>query len=262
MNGSVLLGILMALAVFFGGLASSSSNVNIYFNIHALLIVIGGTFAAALVSFPMAHLWQLNKLIIKNIFRGQGESSQDLISEIIRLATLNHEDPDAIRQRLKGIKNSFLQEALGLYVDSVIATEKIEGLLKKRAEVNFLRQEAETNVIRSIARFPPAFGLLGAVMGMITLLRSLGSPDSFKHIGPAMAMAMVATMYGIAMANFILLPISNYLSKIAQEEYLRRSIIIDGVKLIHAGEHPLIIEENLRSYLTAGEKIIKKASAA
>lgn len=262
MNGSVLLGILVALTVFFGGLASSTNNMNIFYNVHALAIVIGGTLAAALVSYPLKQLWRINLLILKKVFGRQGEPIQDVIGEIVFLAALNREEPDNFREKSKVARDPFLREALELVLDSAIPQEKIESLLRKRAEINLLRQEAEANVLRSIARFPPAFGLLGAVMGMITLLRSLGTQDSFKQIGPAMAMAMVATMYGIALANFFLLPLSSNLSKLAQEEFLRRSIIIDGIKLIQAGEHPLIVEENLKSYLQSGEKVRKKAFAA
>ena len=262
MNFSFLLGIITAFAVFFGGLESSSNNANIFYNVHALLIVIGGTIAASLISFPLGHQWKILGVVIKSLFRGQGPNPRKLIGDLVELASINREDPEALKGQLTLIQMPFLKEALGLYLDSAVPPEKIESVLRKRAEVNFLQQESDAGVLRSIARFPPAFGLLGAVMGMITLLRSLGAPDSFKQIGPAMAMAMVATMYGIAIANFILLPISAYLSKMAQEEFLRRSLIIDALKLIQTGEHPLVVEENLKSYLQLGETVIKKVSAA
>lgn len=262
MNFSALLGILFAVAVFMGGLATSSSNINIYFNTHAFLIVIGGTLASALISFPFRSLWRIKGTIFKKVMGKYGTSPQQLVSEIVELATLNRETPEALRERVQNIGFAFLRESLNLYLDGTLSIEKLEILLRKRTEILFIKQEADSHLIRSLARFPPAFGLLGAVMGMITLLQGLGSQDSFKQIGPAMAMAMISTMYGIAIANFILLPLSTNLSKINQEDFMNRSIVIDGLKLLHAGEHPIIVEETLKSYMLSSDPSEKELRAA
>jgi chemotaxis protein MotA len=99
-------------------------------------------------------------------------------------------------------------------------------------------------------------------MGMITLLQGLGSPDSFKQIGPSMGMAMVATMYGIAVANLVLIPLGENLSKLNKKEFLNRNIVIDGIKLLRSEEHPLVVEETLNSYLLPGERSETQVTAA
>ena len=99
-------------------------------------------------------------------------------------------------------------------------------------------------------------------MGMVSLMQGLGSPDSFRQIGPSMAMALVATLYGIGFANFVFIPLGENLSKLNKEDFLNRSIVIDGVRLIREKEHPMIVEENLKSYLLPGNRPQPKDKAA
>lgn len=261
MNFSALLGIVCAFAVFFGSIFSSTNNVNIFINGHAFLIVIGGTLSASLISFPISQLWRIQKIVFRKVIGRYGATPQVLITEIVKLAEIQRDDPEQLKQVLNRIQYPFLKEALSLYLEGGVAPEKIDNLLRKRAEVIYLKYEDEAHIFRSMSRFPPAFGLLGAVMGMISLLQGLGSPDSFKQIGPAMAMAMVATLYGIAVANLVLIPLGENLSKLNKEEFLNRSLVIDGIKLIREGEHPFIVEETLKSYLLPADRAqIRKAS--
>src|SRR5262249_55010306 len=98
--------------------------------------------------------------------------------------------------------------------------------------------------------------LLGAVLGMVALMSGLGSPDSFKTIGPSMAMALVATLYGIGIANFVFVPLGENLAKFTKEDHLMRNIVIDAVKLLRENEHPLAVEEYLKSYLLQSERVL------
>jgi chemotaxis protein MotA len=98
---------------------------------------------------------------------------------------------------------------------------------------------------------------------MISLLQQLGGKDAQKMLGPAMAIGLVATFYGIVLANLVLIPISENLAMINREDETVRTIIIDGFRLIHRREHPKIVEEHLKSYLLPHERDkIKKATKA
>lgn len=254
MNISFLLGVIAAFSVFLGAIFSATNNTSVFVNGHAFLIVIGGTFAAALISFPIGELYKIQVIIFRKMIGKYGIKTSELIYDIVKLAEGHKDDPLFLKDNLNKIKYPFLQEGVGLLVEGGIRADKMDSLLKKRAEVIFLKYESEAQIFRSISKFPPAFGLLGAVIGMITLLQGLGSPDSFKQIGPAMAMAMVATMYGIALANFVFIPLGENLSKLNKEEFLNRSIVIDGIKLLREHEHPFMVEESLKSYMLPTER--------
>jgi chemotaxis protein MotA len=124
----------------------------------------------------------------------------------------------------------------------------------KRAHTHYTRYEADSHMFATLAKFPPAFGLLGAVIGMVTLMQGLGGADAIKTVGPAMAVALVATMYGIAIANFIFIPLGENLAKYNKADNIIRKMVMDGVKLIRAKQHPLVVEENIKSYLIASER--------
>lgn len=264
MNISVLLGLLIGVAVAIGGIFTSTDNWRIFLDIHALIVVVGGTIAATLISFPLPQLYKVSKIFWSKIIGKRNAPHIQVISEIVRLAAGHREAPDFLRDNLDTIKTPFLREAIELEIEGGISFHKIDAILKKRAEVHFVRYEDEAHIFKTIARFPPAFGLLGAVLGMIALMSGLGSPDSFKTIGPAMALAMVATMYGIAIANFIFVPLGENLSKLSKEDHLMRNIVIDAIKLLREKEHPIVVEEYLKSYLLTGEreKLADKKEAA
>jgi chemotaxis protein MotA len=106
-----------------------------------------------------------------------------------------------------------------------------------------------------MGKYPPAMGLMGAVMGMIALLASLGKPGAEKGIGVAMSVALVATLYGIAMANLFVIPVGENLAVGAKQIKTKNLIIIEGVRLIAQRTNPIVLAEELNSFLLPGERI-------
>lgn len=254
MNANVILGLLAAAVVLVGGVLTSTPNWKIFLDLHACVVVIGGTIAATLVSFPLIQISRIGKIFWNKIVSGRVAPHIQVISEVVELAAGQRADPDFLQKNLDSIRTPFLKEAVALQLEGGIPNFKIDAILKKRAEVHFVRYEDEAHFFKTVSRFPPAFGLLGAVLGMITLLSGLGSPDSFKLIGPSMAMAMVATMYGIALANFVFIPLGENLTKHSKEDHLMRNIVIDAIRLLRDKEHPVVVEEYLKSYLLTSER--------
>ncbi len=106
---------------------------------------------------------------------------------------------------------------------------------------------------RTLSKFPPAFGLMGTTLGMIALLQGLGEDGAADKIGPSMAIALITTLYGLAVSNFILIPIAENLAKQAQEDLTMRLMIVEGIMLIQEGEPTKYIEESIKSYLLPSE---------
>ena len=116
-------------------------------------------------------------------------------------------------------------------------------------------------VYKPQGKYPPAIGLMGAVLGMIALLSGLGQPGAEKTIGPSMSIALVATLYGIALANLIVIPVGENLTAGAKEINRKNLIIIESLRLIHAKTNPLVLGEELNSFLLPRERIDWKKSA-
>jgi chemotaxis protein MotA len=254
MNFSSILGLVLAVLVFVTAAVTSTSNAKVFLDAHAFLIVIGGTVAASLLSFSFTRLSSLFKIFYKKVLGGEKEFGLVLV-EIVDLARGYRENEGYLKQKAPTLQHPFLREAVTLLAEGGIEAHDLDDILNKRTKNAYHRFEEDAENFKALSKFPPAFGLLGAVIGMISLMQNLGGPDSFTKVGPSMAIALVATLYGIAVANFFFLPLGENLSRLNKKELLVRQMICDGVKLIRAKKHPFMVEEACKSYLLPAERI-------
>jgi chemotaxis protein MotA len=251
MGATSLIGILIGLAVVGLSLAKTGMDINFFLNFHGLVIVCGGTLAAAAISFPLPKLLTLFKvfflrLVGKNRVDYQGTIEQMLeLNKKISLGLGSHE-------AVSGIKNDFLKEAVALVVDGVLSDREIKFVLEQRLETIEHLYLHEANMFKTIGKYPPAFGLLATTLGMIALLQKIGQPGAEKMIGPAMAIGLVGTLYGIAMANLIFLPI--------EEEMALRRMILEGAMLLKQRVNPVYMRESMNSFLLPSDRIRRKAA--
>lgn len=258
MNFSSIFGIVLAFSVLIGAMMTSTSNSKVFLDPHAFLIVIGGTFAASLLSFSGKKMWMLIKIFFRRVL-GRNNEISIVIHEVVDLAKGFRENENYLKTKAPQIKTPFLKDALELITESGVDPDEIDRILIKRSISIHHRYEEDAENFKALSKFPPAFGLLGAVIGMISLMQNLGGADAFQKVGPSMAIALVATLYGIAVANFFFLPLGENLSRLNKVDHLVRSIVLDGVKLIRQKKHPIIVEESIKSYLLPSErKEIKK----
>lgn len=263
MNKSSASGLILALFVFLAIALTSTKNPLVFLDWHAGLIVIGGTAAAAMVSFSAKNIIQLFKIFASRVLKSTQKQYEEVIQEMVDLATNYRNDDSYLSKALPNIKTPFLKEAIELTIDGGLTEKEIDLILAKRAATHYKRYEEDANMFTTLAKFPPAFGLLGAVVGMVGLMESLGGADAIKNVGPKMAVALVATLYGIAVANFIFIPIGENLSKFNRQDKITRQMIIDGMRMIRAKKHPLLVEENVKSYLLPSERNgVKKTASA
>lgn len=254
MNYSSISGIFLAVTVLIATMATSVKDISVFIDYHAAMIVLGGTLAASLTGFSASKMWNMMKVVLSRVIKSSLTEYQEVISEIVDLGRGYRENPRHLEESIEKINTHFLKEAVKLTVEGGLTPKDIDQILLKRAQTHYKRYEEDANVFHTLAKFPPAFGLLGAVVGMIALMQGLGGADAIKSVGPAMAVALVATMYGIAFANFILIPLGENLAKHNRTDKIIRTMVLDGIKLIRAKKHPLLIEENIKSYLLPSER--------
>jgi chemotaxis protein MotA len=254
MNFSTLIGIIAALAVFGMGVVTSTSNTQIFLNVHAILVVVGGTAAVGIICFPLPLLLTLCKVCARKLLGKYAEAPHIVIRECTDLARGYRDDPTHLVKSVKSIKTHFLRDSIELVIQGGISDDTLNSIMEKRAGTQTSRHEEEAEIFKTLAKFPPAFGLMATTLGMISLLQTIGSPDSFKQIGPAMAIGLVGTLYGLVLANFVFIPIGEHLTKLNRDDEAIRNMIVDGVKMIRRKDHPLIVQETLMSYLLPKER--------
>ncbi|OFZ39164.1 MAG: hypothetical protein A2504_04710 [Bdellovibrionales bacterium RIFOXYD12_FULL_39_22] len=222
-------------------------------NVHAIAIVIGGTTAAAMVCFPFKHILSIMRIMFKASTGGFQKETIGTINEIVELSQMMVEDKP-LEEAIAKVRSPFLRESLQLAVDGTIPDNELEAVLFKRVEIQNEKYKQEGITYKIIGKFPPAFGLIGTTLGMISLLQGLGGESAFEKLGPAMSVSLTATFYGLVVANLFLIPIGENLSFASQHDLTRRRIIVEGVMLLKHRKHPLIVEECLKSYLSPADR--------
>ncbi len=252
MNANLVFGLLLGAGIVAEGVIRRSSNPWLFFDSHALIIVVLGTLASALIASPPGRIRAIAKFFVSGaLFRNERSKSyliKTLISAhayILKSGSSRVMIPERI--------HPFLKEGIDLIREGHLNESELQEVLELRVN-HFKRTYSEdAKSIAAIAKFPPAFGLLGAASGMISLMSQLGSGGK-ESVGPAMATAMVATFWGVGIANFILLPLSDYANRLGMEDVELRNLMVHGLILIHRREDPVILREKLVSFLRLNER--------
>jgi chemotaxis protein MotA len=260
MNFSLPLGLIIGVVVIIWSVMGEMKNPAIMGNLHGIVIVVGGTLAAALVCFPFKFFIHMFVVLIRAF---SGSLKKECIHSVNVLVTLaqKQQDGNKIDSDVASLKNEFLRESMELMLTGTLKDEELFDVLEKRVEMQHERYRKENSTFKIIGKFPPAFGLIGATLGMIALLQGLGAPDAFEKLGPSMSVALTATFWGLFLANLIIIPIGENLTFASDDDLLMRRIVVEGVMLIKNKKHPILVEEYLKSYLAVKErKDMKKAS--
>lgn len=260
MNFSSFLGLCLGVGVMYFALVETTDNLKFFLDPHGILIVVGGTLAAASISYPIVKVISLLKVFILRVLGPGRVDYQGTIAQLIELNKKAGLGVTALNDVLPNIKHAFLREAVALVGAGVLSEKEIRSALEQRLKTIEGRYMHEANMFRVIGRFPPAFGLLATTLGMIAVLQKIGQPDSQKLIGPAMSIGLIGTLYGIALANLIFLPIAENLTERTQEEMALRRLIVEGSIMLKQQVNPVAMRESLNSFLLPKDRVNRKAA--
>ncbi|MBP8855701.1 MAG: MotA/TolQ/ExbB proton channel family protein [Oscillospiraceae bacterium] len=220
----------------------------------SMAITIGGTFAALMVAFPVAAFTSVPKHLKIALFPTKYDAGA-YIEQIVGFAKeARMKGLLSLEDKLQGVSDMFLKSSLMLVVDSV-EPEKVHNLLQSELEHLDDRHASVCSFYDKGAAFAPGFGMIGTLIGLVNMLADMSDPAS---IGPAMATALLTTLYGSMLGNLFFGPISNKLRVRHEEEYLCKVLICEGVEAIQAGENPRFIEEKLQMLVIQTKKKGKK----
>jgi chemotaxis protein MotA len=249
-------GLVLALAGILGGLTIEGGSVSQILQPTAAMIVLGGTIGAVLVAFPLPVVMTSVKRL-SSVFFHRGLDLEKLIKEIVGYANkARREGIVSLDADLPNIQDPFLKKALMLAVDGTEPKElrnMMELVMDNQAE----HEEKVPQVFESAGGFSPTIGIIGAVLGLIQVMQHL---DNIEEVGRGIAVAFVATIYGVAAANLFFLPSSAKLKTRIREEQTVREMTLEGVISILEGMNPRMVETKLRGYLSQ-EKTAAPATA-
>jgi chemotaxis protein MotA len=216
----------------------------------AALIVFGGTAAAAVVSFSFADLRRAGTDVRKMVFDPE-EAVESTIGLFTRLAIkARRKGILSLEDELPSIQDPFLSRGLGLVVDGT-PPNVLRDMMEIENESREDQDLVPSRVFDAAGGYAPTFGILGAVLGLIQVMENLTNPD---RLGAGIAVAFVATVYGVASANLVFLPLAAKLRGRALRAVRRREVALDGLLALQAGLNPLLVEQTLRGFLGHQER--------
>lgn len=237
-------GILLAFAAVLGGQILEGGHVGSLLQLAAFLVVMGGTVGAVLLQSPVKIFINGIKMVAW-VFYPPDHSPQNLIKQIIDWSHISRKEGLlALEVQASSIKDPLIKKGLQLLVDGS-PPEKLREVLEIdiSALETHLRQSAR--IWEAAGGYAPTIGILGAVLGLIHVMENLSDPNL---LGSGIAVAFVATIYGVGLANLVFLPVANKLKSIINEHAVLQEMLVDGFVAIANGENPRLIENRLKGY--------------
>ena len=245
MDISTIIGLVMGFGLILLAMAFGGSGLTIYIDLNSFLMVIGGSFAAMMISNPLSRVLGLSK-IMNHVFRIPNYELEKTISTLVNFSErARREGLLALEDDIEDVGDEFLKDGVQMVVDGT-DPEIIKSILYSDLEQLEQRHAIGIKFFADWGSLAPAFGMIGTLAGLIAMLANLDDPDA---IGSGMALALITTMYGSIFANMVLIPFKNKLTDRDLEERLTREIMIEGILSIQAGDNPNILKYKLVSFL-------------
>ncbi|WP_197424738.1 motility protein A [Bordetella sp. N] len=259
MNSSTLIGIGVALAMLAAAIFGSAPSALAFVNLPGLGIVLGGTIAALFIGYPIAEIRRIPQLL-RTVFRNERFDSQRDIDELVTLAhSWAGSDVHNVERELQKVTNPFLRTGVQLIIDNT-PEEQIVELLQWRIARMRAREQAEAQMFRTMASFAPAFGMLATLIGLVNLMTVLGS-QGMDIIGKQMGIALIATFYGILIANLICKPIAIKLERRTEQRLILMNMVLQGISMMCERRGPAMVRETLNSFMEHVEDEIREQPA-
>ncbi len=240
-----ILGIVIAFAALLGGNFLEGGSWQSLINIPAALIVFGGTVGAAMLQTPLKTM-RHSLTLLAWVFRPPSINFFEQVQKVSDWATVSRRSGLLGLEKLAAAEEDlFAKKALELLIDGT-NPQVIRHILEADLSLTEQRDSNAVKVYASMGGYAPTIGIIGAVMGLIYVMRNLADPS---ELGAGIAIAFVATIYGVALANLLLLPIANKLTLYINQQAQAKELIIEGILYIADGDNPKAIEMKLNGYL-------------
>jgi len=211
----------------------------------AAMIVFGGTIGATIISFSRKEIMTVPKLFKISMFQKLTDEVT-LIEQLVSLADkVRREGLLHLENELPKLNDRFMRKGIQLVVDGA-DPELIRRIMETEIYAIKERHQTGASIFQAAGGYAPTMGIIGTVMGLVHVLSNLESPDM---LGPSIALAFIATLYGVGSANLLWIPISEKLKNLSNKEVMMREMMLEGIMCIQAGYNPVLIRERLTAFL-------------
>ncbi len=237
---------LVVTAIMLGG------NPKSFINVPSILIVVGGTLAITTVCYSLSEMVRTASVIAKTLVRSSAQPS-DAARKALQVADMARKQGVlSLQNVVDSLRNEpFFHKGMAMVIDGT-PPEEVEAILRRDLQATVQRHKQSASVLRKMAEFSPAMGLIGTLIGLVQMLGNLQDPS---NIGPAMAVALLTTFYGAVLANMVFLPLASKLERNSSEESLISQIFLLSSASISRQENPRRLELLLNSILPPAQRV-------
>ncbi len=249
MDLATLVGILGAIGLLIMAMLLAG-DIMMFVDAQSVIIVFGGSLFVVLSNYSMGQFFGMGKIIAK-AFMFKIEKPEELIEKAVDMADAARKGGFLALEEAE-ITNAFMQKGVDMLVDGHDA-DVVRATLQKDIDLTTERHEAGAKMLMALADVAPAMGMIGTLIGLVAMLSNMEDP---KSIGPAMAVALLTTLYGAFLANVIAIPLASKLGLRLGEEKMNQELVLDAVLGIQDGQNPRVIEGLLKNYLAEGKRAV------
>ncbi len=261
MDIGTILGLLSGVGIIFLGIIRQDGDVGWFMNSNALIVVIGGTLAAAMVNYPLKNIVGLFS-VVKNVFTSEEHDYQGIIEQIVEKGEKARKNGVlSLEADLPSIESTFLRNGIELAINERDSA-RLRNYLNLELSNIQKRHKMGQEIFFYLGSYAPAFGMLGTVMGLIVMMNNFSGGNTadvssmdfdvaqkFAQLLGGMGLALITTFYGVLLSNLVFLPIGGKLTRKSQEEMMLKSIVVEGIISIHSKEHPILMREKLMTFV-------------
>lgn len=248
MDLAVIIGVVLAFGGLFGGMMMEGGDPMSIILIPPFLIVFGGTFGAGMASGMMRDFTGMFKQL-QRAFTSKPVAAGEVVDAVVKLAErARREGLLALEDAMKEVEHPFLRRGLELAIDGT-DPEEVREILEGQVDAKRKADKAGAKIFSDMGGYAPTIGIIGTVMGLVHVLEQLSEPEK---LGPLIASAFVATLWGVMSANVLWLPLGNRLKRLSELECAEMELTIEGITNIQAGTNPRLVAQKLKSLLPPG----------
>ena len=240
MDISTILGSIFGFGIVIAAM-SMGGGLGWFINIPSAMIVLGGTFGAVLINYPMSDILRVAK-VARNVF---------FEKKLLDMSKIARRDGIlALEEKVKDVKDPFFAKGMMLMIDG-IEPSTLSKILYTEVEYVEERHKVGAEIFTTMGNFAPAMGMVGTLIGLVKMLMQMEDPSA---IGPAMAVALVTTFYGVILANLLFMPIAGKLKTRSVKELMIKELVINGILSVQSGDNPRVLEQKLHSFISPGKR--------
>jgi chemotaxis protein MotA len=250
MKAATGIGIVAACLALVLGASMEGTPLGALFNVPAIIIIFGSLTGISLAASGMDGM-KLIPVLYKKVLSAERPDLRGQVDALVGHAERARRDGLlALEEELDQVEDAYTRKGLQLVVDGT-PPDLVREILETEIHTMRARHKAGAKVFESAGGFAPTMGVLGTVMGLISALQKLDQPET---LGPAISGAFIATLFGVGVANLVLLPVAVRLKGLSEEEVQARVLVMEGILAIQAGDNPRVIEEKLVSFVPPAER--------